>query len=154
MKPIRNSVKAIIIQEGKLLCTKNRDYLGDFYLLPGGGQEPGENLHEALKRECMEEISARIEIHDILFIREYIGRNHEFAEWDAEMHQIEYMFGCSIISDIAELGNGSVPDNAQIGFEWLEIARLGEYRIYPSVLKDVLCGNGKNTEIVYLGDVN
>ena len=152
MKPIRNSAKAVIIKDGRLLLTKNTDDFGSFYLLPGGGVEPGENLHEALARECMEEASAKIEIGDILFIRDYIGRNHEFAKWDADMHQVEFMFECRVLNE-NELGNGAAPDSAQTGVEWLEIGRLGEYRIYPSVLKDVLGENGKKVNTVYLGDI-
>jgi NTP pyrophosphohydrolases including oxidative damage repair enzymes len=153
MKPIRNSAKAIIIKDGKLLCTKNKDDWGFFYLLPGGGQEPGETLFEALKRECMEEISAVVEIGDILLIREYIGKHHEFTEWDLDMHQIEFMFECSVSNEI-ELKNGMIPDGMQIGLEWLKIDNLNDYRIYPSVLKEVLGEYGKKTDVVYLGDVN
>lgn len=42
---IRNSAKAVIIQEGKLLAIKKQDKEGYYYILPGGGQEHGENLH-------------------------------------------------------------------------------------------------------------
>jgi len=101
----------------------------------------------------MEEISAKVKIGDILFVRDYIGKNHEFAEWDKDVHQIEYMFECSILNE-EELGNGSVPDTAQIGFEWLDISTMGNYRIYPAVLKDYLGENGKKVDKVYMGDVN
>jgi len=46
---IRNSVKAIIIVDGKLLLTKNQDIEGYFYLCPGGGQEHGETFHKTLQ---------------------------------------------------------------------------------------------------------
>lgn len=82
MGPVRNSAKALIIRENQLLCTKNKDQWGVFYLLPGGGQEPGENLPDTLRRECREEIGAGIVIGELRYIREYIGKNHEFAEWD------------------------------------------------------------------------
>ncbi|MDF2682566.1 MAG: hydrolase [Brevibacillus sp.] len=42
MKPIRNSAKAVITQNEKILLTKNRDEFGFFYLFPGGGQDHGE----------------------------------------------------------------------------------------------------------------
>lgn len=153
MKAIRNSAKAIIIENGKILFTKNKDQFGVFYLLPGGGQEREENITEALKRECMEEISAEISVGDIKFIREYIGKNHEFAEWDSEIHQIEYMFECKLISN-SELKKGIVPDTMQIGLEWIELSRLGEYRIYPKALKDVINEDGTFKGGVYLGDTN
>jgi 8-oxo-dGTP diphosphatase len=153
MKPIRNSAKAIIIKDGMILCTKNKDKFGIFYLLPGGGQEPQESLHETLKRECKEEISAEIVIGDIKFIREYIGKNHEFAEWDSNVHQIEFMFECKLKSDI-DVQNGSVPDSMQIGVVWINIKDINEYRIYPKILRDVIREDGKFNNVVYLGDVN
>jgi ADP-ribose pyrophosphatase YjhB (NUDIX family) len=45
---IRNSAKAIIISGDKILLTKNQDNEGYFYLFPGGGQEHGETIHNAL----------------------------------------------------------------------------------------------------------
>ena len=45
---IRNSVKAIIIQDNKLLVTKLQDEDGMYYLLPGGGQEVGEKMHDTV----------------------------------------------------------------------------------------------------------
>lgn len=59
---IRNSVKAIIIMNGEILLTKNQDPEGFFYLFPGGGQEHGETFHEALQRECLEEIGSSVQI--------------------------------------------------------------------------------------------
>lgn len=44
MISIRNSAKAIIIKDGRILLTKNEDQFGTFYLLPGGGQEKGVSL--------------------------------------------------------------------------------------------------------------
>jgi NTP pyrophosphohydrolases including oxidative damage repair enzymes len=153
LKPIRNSAKAIIIQDGKLLCTKNKDDCGVFYLLPGGGQEPQENLHDTLKRECMEEISAEVAIGDIKYIREYIGKNHEFSQWDYDVHQIEYMFECKIKSNSA-LQSGSIPDTMQIGVEWIELKDIKELRIYPGILRELISPEGKLQGQVYLGDVN
>lgn len=153
MKPIRNSAKAIIIQQGKLLCTKNKDFEGVFYLLPGGGQEADENLIDALKRECKEEISSEISVGDIKFIREYIGKNHEYAKWDYDIHQIEYMFECKLLK-AAELKSGSVPDTMQIGVEWVELDKLKDCRIYPKALKDVIDNEGNFKSQVYLGDTN
>lgn len=153
MKPIRNSVKAIIIKDLKILLTKNKDDLGVFYLLPGGGQEKGENMHDTLKRECLEEISSEVVIKDIIFIREYIGKNHEFAQLDVDIHQIEYMFKCDLVSN-NEPKNGCVPDTYQIGIEWIALKKLKELRIYPSILKKVINEDGNFEEITYLGDIN
>lgn len=50
---IRNSAKAVILKDSKILLTRNIDNEGVFYLFPGGGQDHGETLTEAVKRECM-----------------------------------------------------------------------------------------------------
>ena len=150
---IRNSVKAIIIDKDKILLTKNKDDLGIFYLLPGGGQEKFEDMHEALRRECYEEISCDIEIKDIRFVRDYIGQRHEFAELDDGTHQIEYMFECSLAENSVPR-NGSIPDGAQIDVEWIPLSQLSDIRIYPSDLKEVIRKNGTFENKIYIGAVN
>jgi len=45
MYPIRNSVKALIIRDNRLLCIQKSDVYGSYYLLPGGGQEKHETFN-------------------------------------------------------------------------------------------------------------
>ncbi|GAA3405574.1 NUDIX domain-containing protein [Paenibacillus hodogayensis] len=138
MKPIRNSAKAVIVQDGSVLLTKNKDAEGFFYLFPGGGQEPAEELKAAVVRECLEEIGRIVTVGELLHVREYIGKNHQFAEWDADVHQVEFYFRCDLCPDeIAEFV-GSNPDDHQVGVEWIELARLSEVRLYPQSLADLL----------------
>ncbi|WP_246070554.1 NUDIX domain-containing protein [Paenibacillus kobensis] len=111
MKPIRNSAKAIIIEDGKVLLTKNQDDNGFFYLFPGGGQEQGEQLSDAVYRECIEEIGQQVVVGDLIYVREYIGKNHEFAAWDSEIHQVEFYFKCSLKTNNATFDNGCNPDS-------------------------------------------
>jgi len=153
MKPIRNSAKAVIVQNDKVLLTKNVDREGFFYLFPGGGQEKFETLQEAVIRECVEEIGRPVQVEDLLFIREYIGRNHQFAEWDADVHQVEFYFRCSL-SEAGADGRfeGNNPDSNQVGVEWVELNRMEEIRIYPAALGvNLKQGVFKS---IYLGDTN
>ncbi|NLB72643.1 MAG: NUDIX domain-containing protein [Firmicutes bacterium] len=152
MKPVRVSVKAVIIQDGKLLVTQNADPWGIFYLLPGGGQTPGESLHEALIRECREEIGVDVEIGDLVFVRDYIARNHEFAEIEPDVHQIELMFLCALPENQVP-HNGVLPDANQISVEWLSLLELEAHRIYPRAIKRCLVSPIR-TGATYLGDVN
>ncbi|WP_166242495.1 NUDIX domain-containing protein [Paenibacillus turpanensis] len=154
MRPIRNSAKAVIIQDNRLLLTVNQGQQGQYYLFPGGGQEPGETLREAVVRECMEEIGQEVEPGELLCVREYIGKNHQFAQWDSEIHQVEFYFVCRLKADPSEveLRNGAVPDPAQIGVEWVELERLNEIELYPKTLGTSF-QRGKAGS-VYIGDVN
>lgn len=150
---IRNSNKAIIIKNGKILLTLNNNGDGDFYCLPGGGQEHSETVHESLMRECVEETGVQIKIGELIYVRDYIAGNHEFALSDSNAHQVELMFLCEIINE-DNLGKIEVPDNWQTGVEWVEISRLNEIIIYPSALKKLIPNIGKEKQSIYLGDVN
>lgn len=152
MKPIRNSAKAIIIQQGKMLLTKNKDNDGFFYLFPGGGQEHGEVLKETLKRECIEELGVQVEVQDLVYVREYIGKNHEFVAWDHDVHQVEFYFVCSLAQEAPAQMDGTQPDQDQIGVEWVDIRQLDHIRLYPKALGHHLVNSEMNVR--YLGDVN
>lgn len=152
---IRNSAKAIIVQDNKLLAIKKEDKDGYYYILPGGGQVHGENLHETLKRECIEEINAEVEIGDLLFLREYIGKNHEHFEFDSKVHQTEYMFLCSLSEKSNDIGNGIVPDEGKIGVEWLPLKELLNFRLYPQTMRKYIIEHMEGKIFpVYLGDIN
>ncbi|NRD78149.1 NUDIX domain-containing protein [Bacillus sp. BRMEA1] len=152
---IRNSAKAIIISGDKLLLTKNKDAEGYFYLFPGGGQEHGETIHNALIRECMEEIGVNIEIGELLHIREYIGKNHEHSAFDFHVHQVEYYFVCHVIDDLNNDQAPTNPDSHQVGIEWVHIDDFQDYRIYPKELSQYIKKYSKNEKApVYLGDIN
>ena len=152
VRPIRTSAKALIIENNKILCTRNLDLLGEFYLLPGGGQEHGETLEEAVKRECYEETGARIEVGGLVFVREYISANHELAEFDSSIHQIEFVFSCRVLGRPSPMPEGST-DAMQTGVDWLEIERLPEMRFYPKPLLQYLNVVKTIAKLpVYLGD--
>lgn len=152
MRPIRNSAKAIIVENNCLLAITQQDPDGFYYILPGGGQEPGETLHRAVQRECWEELGAEIEPGALLFVREYIGQNHEFAAHDDDVHQVEFMFECRITTRDM-LGTGPLPDDNQIGIAWLPLHTINEYRLYPLSLRPSLRLIGSDLPI-YLGDTN
>ncbi|KAA8785802.1 8-oxo-dGTP diphosphatase [Paenibacillus sp. 4624] len=152
MKPIRNSAKAIIVQDGRLLLIRLQDQYGDAYVFPGGGQEKGEELKDAVARECLEEIGQAVQVGELLHIREYIGANHEFAEWDADIHQVEFYFECSLVDPKALVFEGSNPDDHQVAVEWITLEELRNIRLYPKTIGELLLKKGEQR--IYLGDLN
>jgi 8-oxo-dGTP diphosphatase len=150
MPGVRLSVKAIIVREGRLLVLKCRDHEGVWYALPGGGQEAGETLDQALRRECFEELGCEVRMGSLRFVRDYISKNHEFAATDPDAHQVELMFECYLES---EPSLAVQPDSMQEGFEWLEVKGLRGSRLYPRILEHVL-GSAEANGVIYLGDVN
>ena len=150
---IRNSAKAVIVNEGKLLAIKMHENGGTYYILPGGGQKHGENLHQALKRECKEELGAEVEIGELIFVREYIGKNHELAAYHSHAHQTEFMFLCN--ANQVQFDNGISPDKGQVGTEWLPINELLEYKLFPQALRTHLISYFESGKAAtYVGDIN
>lgn len=49
-RKIRNSAKALIIKDGKMLVSKINDNGDVFYIMPGGGQNAEELLPDTVKR--------------------------------------------------------------------------------------------------------
>lgn len=150
---IRNSAKAVIVKENKILAVKIQENGGTYYILPGGGQEHGENLHQALERECREELGTEVEIGELIFVREYIGKNHELAAYHAHAHQTEFMFLCQVYQDTFDKGTNL--DKGQTGIEWLPIKDLLNYKLFPQALRTHLISyfdSGKAK--TYVGDIN
>ncbi|HKL43579.1 MAG TPA: NUDIX domain-containing protein [Clostridia bacterium] len=147
---IRLSIKAIIIRDKKILLTYNSYRGEEFYLLPGGGQKHGEPMDEAIKRECLEEIGYHVELGQLIFIRDYIGKNHQFAKEDQNIHQVELMFSCQLLE--GNVKNAKMDDSYQIGVQWVRLDDLKEINIYPSILKEVIHSDGTFNKKVYLGD--
>ncbi len=148
----RVAVKADNVRDGKWLVTQNADAEGYWDLRPGGGQEPGEPLPVALQRECGEEVGVDVDVDELLFVRDYVGRNHEFARQDGEEHALELMFACAI-REGQEPCNGPLPDASQIGVVWLDLIELDNHRLYPRALKRALA-EPRGPGAMYLGDVN
>ena len=144
---MRISVKAVIVQDGKLLTLQCRDAEGSvFYVLPGGGQEAGESLHDALRRECLEEIGVPVSPGELLYVRDYMDEVQ--GQPDKTVQQVEIMFAATLEEGCAPAA-GHHPDDFQEEVAWLPLGRLEETVFYPLTLRGRLCGAGGNS--VYLG---
>lgn len=153
MRPIRTAARALIIRNAQLLTIKMRDQNGVFYILPGGGQNHGENLKQGLARECIEEIGTEVRIGKLLYVREYIGKNHKFSETHNAFHQIEQVFSCELI-DPSAIGGGTELDKKQIGVEWISLKEIANHRFLPAAIIPYFTEDGFHPPETYLGDVN
>jgi len=153
MNPVRTAARAVILQDEGLLTIKMKDNRGVFYILPGGGPQPGETLAAALKRECMEELGAEVRILGFVYIREYIGKHHHFARVHSAFHQLEVVFRCELANPIRR-GAGSELDKKQIGWEWLRIDSLHALPFYPRAILPYFRDGGFFPPAPYLGDIN
>ncbi|MEK4251837.1 NUDIX domain-containing protein [Paenibacillus sp. FSL W7-1287] len=150
---IRSSVCAMITRNNEILTIKKQEEENAIiFIMPGGGQEFGETLLEALRREVREEVGASIKNEKLIFVREYIGMNHENSERDRKLHIVSHIFSC----EIEEEGKYHLePDQDQIGMEWLKIDELEKYNFYPrEVINELKKLNTSTYTATYLGDIN
>lgn len=152
-KVFRYSMKAIIIKDGKLLV-ESCDYgRGRFCKLPGGGHQWGETMEQALIRECKEELNIEVKPLRLLFVRDYIAKNHHTTLDLPCFHLAELMFECQV-SDFSTLGLGSEPDSPVQQIKWLNIDELADSDFYPKAIIPYLKKLKDIKETVILGDVN
>ncbi len=140
---LNNSIKAIIIDNTRLLVVHMRSPEGnEYYTLPGGKQEPNELMIDALKREVREETGYSVEPKSLLFIRE--GFNEE-------THRIEFMFICNIVGEKVE---PTECDANQIGVKWISIDNILHEELYPADMRNIIKRHflGKSNDI-YLGEM-
>ncbi len=150
---VRSAAKAIIIENDALLCIQYQDERGIHYGLPGGGQEPQEDLREAMNRECLEEIDCEVDVGALLFVREFIGSRQAELERHRSFHQIDHYFECQLKPNSVPQ-NGVGQDYSQQGVVWLPLNELEQVRFYPQALAKEIKQLPKGPRPVYLGAVN
>lgn len=94
---VRVRVSGILKENNKILLLKHENLgpKGFLWLPPGGGVEFGESLHEALKKEFLEETNLNIEVGEYLFTNEFLQNPY---------HAIEIFFLVKRLSGTLKLG--------------------------------------------------
>ena len=128
----RSAVRAIIIQDHRLLLCRYKGVTGDYFVCPGGGQRFGEDMPAALARECKEEIGCGVRVGDMALVTDAIFHTANDTS-AAKRHQVEHHFVCEILSGQTAQA-GPKPDTDFLGLEWVPIDRLGELLLYPPQL--------------------
>ena len=140
MSSARVSARALIIHNGAVLAIRAAGSHGEFHVLPGGGQNRGETLREAVMRECREELGVEVEVGELRFVHDYIAARDEFSIDGSDVHQLDVIFQARILN--GEPGTGPEPDTIQLGIQWLPLDQLEEYRLYPKALRRLLTQPG------------
>lgn len=153
MSFVENSAKAIIIKDGSILLIKNKDVagLGVWYSLPGGRQRFGENLHQAIVREVLEETGYEIEVGKLAFVREYVHLNHELRFYGKPSHKIEFMFECKFVGVNSSEPQERILDDEQETVVWYDLASLDRCNILPRRLRRLSTFSASAD--IYWGDI-
>lgn len=142
---IRTSAKGLVIRDGKMLVNVMHDEDGIFYLMPGGGQEAGESLPEAVRREIAEEAGLWVRPLDLAFVIE--GLHSE------DFHRIDLVFRCEVERPVEAGEIEHCDDQNQVGIEWIPVETIQKAPLYPWRLRKPIYElfHGKRG-IVYLGN--
>lgn len=145
---IRNGARAVIMRDAQVLFLHKRSPMyGERYVLPGGSQDLGETLEQALDRECREEIGTGIEILDLLHVADFFKpRDTTPPTW---RHQVEFLFTCAVPDDYVPHA-GIKPDRHQIDVVWLPIEALDTKPVFPEGLPEILGAMTGGERPVYL----
>ena len=144
---IRNAARALIIRDNRvLLLRKVGGGRGERYALPGGAQDTGETLEQALQRECEEEIGSRVEVKKLLHVADFFKVRD--SQPPTRRHLIEFLFLCTISADY-QTRNGIRPDKHQVEVVWAELENVTDLTLFPRFLST--CIPPDSTRSLYLG---
>lgn len=148
---IRSTAKAIIIDKGRVLLNKCFDeYNGEYYSLPGGGQNQYETLHEAVIRECLEETGYHVIPKKFVALYEEICENPETRRlYPDYAHKMYHIFLCELADGIRR--EPVETDLMQVSIDWIKIEDLHKVRLLPKVLNENLKELIEKQNAMFLG---
>jgi len=148
---VRSTVKALILHEGKVLLNRCHDANnGEYYSLPGGGQEQYETMAEATKRECLEETGYSVETVRFAALMEEICLDPFIREQYAQYaHKMLHIFLCRLAS--TERVEPTETDDLQIASEWIAIEDVPNIHLLPRQVREHFSELIESENPMYLG---
>ena len=119
----------VLIEDGKVVLIRRENQRGVYFLFPGGGVERGESLHEAAKREALEEMGLEVRIGDLLLCFPFRGT-------------VQFFFVAEYLSGVIGTGNGEefirqTPTNRYEPV-WMPLDQIRDQEIFPKEVVEKL----------------
>lgn len=121
----RVRVSGLLVREGRALLISHQKNNDEYWLLPGGGLEPGEDAPSTLKREFYEELSCEVHVHELLFVTEVFGETR---------HIIQFIFLVSTPQQEFAIGDDPVLGR----FRFVDSENLRSMRLYPDMREQII----------------
>jgi ADP-ribose pyrophosphatase YjhB (NUDIX family) len=129
---VRIRVAGILIRGNRLLLIAHKKNNEVYWLLPGGGVDYGESLHEALRREFEEELNVAIDVKDLVLVSDSIDPS-------GKRHVVNICFLCNYLGGDFVLGE----DKRLHDFKFFSTEELSDITIFPPInneLVDIIKG--------------
>lgn len=127
----RVNVRGIIWQDGKLFCQQLKNNHSNqrepFWCTPGGGMDDGETIHQALRREMVEETGIAPIIGRLLFVQQF---------FDGDKEQLEFFFHITNAEDYHQI-NLEATSHGTIEVERCEFVDPKQERVLPAFLTEL-----------------
>ena len=126
-------VAGVAIKDNHVLIHRRKGK--DYWTFPGGGCKFYETTEDALEREFLSEIDARIKINRLLFIVENL-----YLKKNIPNHEIEFFYEIEMedkFNPSQEYFYGNEGEDTLVFF-WCSLDQLESMRVFPMCLKKVL----------------
>lgn len=127
--------RGIIVYEGQMLVVKHSEK-HDFYAMPGGHLEGGENPKECIDREIFEEFNTKPEIGRLIYLHQYNSLGKNF---------LEFYFEIKNSADFKDLEENKIDRNEILDLLW--VSRDNNLKILPEKInedfKNGILGSGE-----------
>ena len=134
-------VCGILKVDNKYLTVKIAD--NDFYCLPGGHVELGEDTDHAILREMKEELGFDIKITRLVSIIQNFFKSKD----NTIFHELGYYYLVEPVDiNLVNLNNYVTMENdkgkiVRLEFKWFTLEELQKEKFLPEILKTQLCNN-------------
>lgn len=148
---IRLAAKALVIHDGKILLNQCRGRNKRiYYAFPGGGQNPGETLEEAVAREVLEETGLSVRFERFVALYEEIMTDPVLqARYPEHFHKSYHFCRCSLIDRAPETPQEM--DQNQEASVWIPLETATSLPLYPARIRQWLPTLVEADAPMYLG---
>ena len=128
-RPIRIRVGVLIWRDGEVLLVRHEKGGRSYWLVPGGGLDPGETMLEAGAREVLEETGYSVEMGRLHLICEAIDPK------PGGRHIVNVVYAGTVRGGTLTVG---VDDKSLRDAQWHPLEALETFEMYPPIGADLL----------------